>query len=169
MKPDIGAGDDGTTSLVGRRISKTSLVVDIIGDVDELNSLLGIAQANCSSELVKENIKQVQKKLFSVGAFLAGDAKHAVTQEDINELEEKLVEAEQKLSELKHFILPGGCSGGAFLHHARSYCRKCERKTHLLTTEKGLIAVYLNRLGDLLFALARLENKHNDASEEQWP
>ncbi len=169
MKPGIGSGDDGTTSLLGRRISKTSLVVDVIGDVDELNSIIGVAAASCKNEFVRQCLNGAQKKLFSIGAFLAGDAKRAVNAGDLKELEAQLQEAESQLSELKHFILPGGCAGGSFLHHARSYCRKCERKTHLLAGEKGLTAAYLNRLGDLLFALARLENKENNAPEEQWP
>jgi cob(I)alamin adenosyltransferase len=152
-------GDQGETSLGdGSRIPKTDRRVAAMGDVDELNSLLGWANANDGEQLAR-----VQNELFDLGADLSvayaeGDERLRITEEPIDRLEGEIDAANANLSPLKSFVLPGGTEEAARLFLARAVCRRAERTVLALEDANPLAAVYLNRLSDLLFVLARAAN-----------
>jgi cob(I)alamin adenosyltransferase len=155
-----GGGDKGQTSLGdGSRVAKTDPRVAAMGDVDELNSLLGWA---ASGEL-----ERVQNELFDLGADLsipyAEDDRLRVTQEMVDRLESEIDAVNADLPELKSFVLPGGTERAARLFLVRAVCRRAERTVLAVPDTNPLAAVYLNRLSDLLFVLARAAN----AGEEQ--
>ena len=153
-------GDAGETSLGdGSRIAKTDARVEAIGDVDELNSALGWALAAGSDP----RLEHVQNELFDLGAdlsvpFSESDGKLRVAQESIDRLEAECDEANTRLEPLKSFVLPGGNEFAARLFLARAVCRRAERRTLAVDEANPLVPVYLNRLSDLLFILARAAN-----------
>jgi cob(I)alamin adenosyltransferase len=179
-------GDDGSTSLFGgQRVPKAALRVEAYGGVDELNACLGLVLAACEPgrhPLVASVVGRVQSELFDLGAHLAtpGDASEPVrsalpgfTQEHVTRLEGEIDEASAAVPELRTFILPGGGEVAARLHHARTVCRRAERLVVLLSSKdsehvEGRLVVYLNRLSDLLFALARLANREAGHDETIW-
>ena len=165
-------GDEGLTSLVGgMRVSKASSRVDAYGDVDELNAALGLASRLVRNSRVNNILEAVQKDLFIVGAELASPPGLEVprVQEDrIKALESAIDEFLLDLEPLKEFILPGGNAGGANLHFARTVARRAERKIVKLMEEEEVrkeVLVYMNRLSDLLFVMARIENRESEFSE----
>lgn len=165
-------GDEGLTSLVGgMRVSKASSRVDAYGDVDELNAALGLARRLVRNGRVNNILEAVQKDLFIVGAELASPPGLEVprVQEDrIKALESAIDEFLLDLEPLKEFILPGGNAGGANLHFARTVARRAERKIVKLREEEEVrkeVLVYMNRLSDLLFVMARIENRESEFSE----
>jgi cob(I)alamin adenosyltransferase len=156
-------GDRGETSLGdGSRVSKLDPLVRAYGEVDELNSLLGWAQV----EAQDERLARIQNELFDLGADLSvpwveGDGRLRIGQEAIDRLETDCDEANASLSELRSFVLPGGSEAAARLHVARALCRRAEREVLEVAGEREinpLAPVYLNRLSDLLFILARAAN-----------
>ena len=153
-------GDAGETSLGdGSRIAKTDARVEAIGDVDELNSALGWALAAGSDP----RLEHVQHELFDLGAdlsvpFSESDGKLRVAQESIDRLEAECDKANTRLEPLKSFVLPGGNEFAARLFLARAVCRRAERRTLTVDEVNPLVPVYLNRLSDLLFILARAAN-----------
>ena len=156
-------GDAGETSLGdGSRVSKLHPLVRAYGAVDELNSLLGWARL----EAPGDGLERIQNELFDLGAdlsvpFLADDGKLRITQEAIDRLERDCDDANAALPELRSFVLPGGTEAAARLHMARATCRRTEREVLACALEADvnpLAAVYLNRLSDLLFILARAAN-----------
>jgi cob(I)alamin adenosyltransferase len=153
-------GDAGETSLGdGTRISKTDARVEAIGDVDELNSALGWALAAGADEA----LERVQNELFDLGAdlsvpFVEDDGKLRVTQESVDRLEAECDEANAELEPLKSFVLPGGGEYAARLFLARAVCRRAERRVLAVESANHLAGIYLNRLSDLLFILARAAN-----------
>ena len=153
-------GDAGETSLGdGSRIAKTDARVEAIGDVDELNSALGCALAAGPDA----RLEHVQNELFDLGAdlsvpFSESDGKLRVAQESIDRLEAECDEANTRLEPLKSFVLPGGNEFAARLFLARAVCRRAERRTLTVDGVNPLVPVYLNRLSDLLFILARAAN-----------
>jgi cob(I)alamin adenosyltransferase len=156
-------GDRGETSLGdGSRVSKLDPLVEAYGAVDELNSVVGWAAVVAGDPL----IARIQNELFDVGADLSvpyaeGDGKLRVEQAAIDRLEADCDEANADLPELKSFVLPGGTEVAARLHVARAVCRRAERVVLATAGERPvnpLVAVYLNRLSDLLFILARAAN-----------
>ena len=159
-------GDAGETSLGdGSRISKTHPLAEAIGDVDELNSALGWALAAGADA----TLEQVQNELFDVGADLSvpfgvGD-RLRVDQPHVDRLEELCDEFNAELPPLKSFVLPGGSEFAARLFLARAICRRAERRAIAAGEVKPLVPVYLNRLSDLLFILARAAN---DGDETLW-
>jgi cob(I)alamin adenosyltransferase len=154
-------GDKGETSLGdGSRVSKLDPRVTAIGDVDELNSLVGWAG----------ELDRVQNDLFDLGAdlsvpYVRGDDRLRITDEAITRLEAEIDEANASLPELRSFVLPGGSERAARLFIARAVCRRAERATLAVPDVNSLAAVYLNRLSDLLFVLARVAN---DGAEPLW-
>jgi cob(I)alamin adenosyltransferase len=178
MKIYTRTGDDGETSFLdGGRVPKSALRVDTYGEVDELNSSLGVAITNATQDEVRSTLSTIQSDLFSVGAILAdpkgqlSNDKVALDDSAVKQLEELIDRIVSQLEPLKTFILPGGSMGGASLHHARSVCRRAERKIVELASNEPVPSVvmsYMNRLSDLLFVLARLENKHQGIVEETW-
>jgi cob(I)alamin adenosyltransferase len=164
-------GDAGQTSLGdGSRVSKLDGHVRAYGAVDELNSLLGWAQA----EAHDERVGRIQNELFDLGAdlsvpFVESDGKLRIAQPAIDRLERDCDEANAPLPELRSFVLPGGTETAARLHVARAACRRAEREVLTVHVEQAvnpLALVYLNRLSDLLFILARAANVGTD--EPLW-
>ena len=178
MKIYTKTGDDGTTSLFsGGRVSKSHLRVDVYGTVDELNSYIGVARAYQASELVDKYLEAVQNHLFRLGADLATpmDAKAdwlvRIREDEVAWLETTIDELSETLPELKNFILPGGTPVAAHLQVARTISRRAERalvdlKEHEAINEQALI--YLNRLSDWLFTIARYENLQAGEVETKW-
>ena len=172
-------GDDGSTGLAsGRRLSKASLRVEAYGTVDELNSLLGLAVAEGCVEEVARSLGRVQGELFQLGAELSlphddesRRTSTAIEESHIRALEQEIDAFTSELEPLSNFILPGGYRTAATLHVARTVCRRAERLTvRLATTEElreGVIR-YLNRLSDLLFTAARLENHRRGVADVVW-
>ncbi|GBC96068.1 Cob(I)yrinic acid a,c-diamide adenosyltransferase [bacterium HR16] len=171
-------GDDGTTGLLGgQRVSKDSPRVEAYGSVDELNAYLGLAMVHLRSHpRLSEMLQQIQNELFVAGAELATPVGNKVPVEPIGEahvqrLESWIDELEQTLPPLRHFILPGGTAGAAILHVARTVCRRAERRVvTLYHTEPGNLHLitYLNRLGDLLFVMARAVNAAEGVQDVIW-
>jgi len=164
-------GDSGETSLGdGSRTSKLDPLVQAFGAVDELNSLVGLSRV----ALPDPRLERIQNELFDLGAdlcvpFEEGDGRLRVTQELVDRLEADIDEANAPLPELRSFVLPGGTEAAARLHVARAACRRAERETLAAARERPvnpLAAVYLNRLSDLLFVLARAANPAGD--EPLW-
>lgn len=168
-------GDRGETSLGdGSRVSKLDCRIGAFGAVDELNSQLGVALAGDLPEPFRPLLGRVQNELFDVGADLSvpygvGDGRLRVTQERIDGLESACDRFNADLPELRSFVLPGGSEASARLHVARTICRRAERDTLVAGQElkvNPLVLVYLNRLSDLLFILARAANAGRD--EPLW-
>jgi cob(I)alamin adenosyltransferase len=156
-------GDGGQTSLGdGSRTSKLDPLIRAYGEVDVLNSVLGWAQVAAQDE----RIARIQNELFDLGAdlcvpFAEGDGRLRIAQEAIDRLEADCDEANAPLPELRSFVLPGGSEAASRLHVARAECRRAEREVLAAALERPvnpLAAVYLNRLSDLLFILARAAN-----------
>jgi cob(I)alamin adenosyltransferase len=168
-------GDRGETSLGdGSRVSKLDCRIAAFGTVDELNSLVGVVLAGDLPEEIRTVLARVQNELFDLGAdvsvpFDADDGRLRVTQDQIDRLEADCDRFNARLSELKSFVLPGGTEIAARLHVARAVCRRAELVA-LDAAEQvelnPLVAVYLNRLSDLLFILARTANLGGD--EPLW-
>lgn len=178
MKIYTKTGDDGTTGLFGgARVKKTALRVEAYGTVDELNAALGVARASQLVAAVDAVLAQVQVDLFTLGAELAcvpgkeDKMKMALLEmRDAERLERAIDDAEAGLPALTNFILPGGSPGAAHLHFARTVCRRAERA--VLAIEDGPVradlVVYLNRLSDLLFVLARRVNHEARVADVPW-
>jgi cob(I)alamin adenosyltransferase len=181
MKIYTKTGDAGTTGLFGGgRVPKDDARVDAYGDVDELNAVLGAARATGPMPRVDEVLVSLQRDLFAIGALLATpdvEKMHAhltkarIDEARIEELERAIDACDNELEPLKAFIIPGGTPKAAALHVARTVCRRAERKVvHLQQSVElpKLTVVYLNRLSDLLFSLARVANKRAGAGEVTW-
>lgn len=179
MKIYTKGGDNGETSLFGgTRVSKADARVDAYGEVDELNACLGAARAALDDVDLEQTIVLIQQELFAVGARLADPAariagrvtKAAVTAEAVQRLEQTIDRLEQELPPLRRFILPGGGTAGALLHLARTVCRRAERRVVALGPDavEAIVIVYLNRLSDLLFMMARAANRRSGIIEIEW-
>lgn len=177
MKVYTKTGDDGKTSLMGgKRIAKNSLRIKAYGDVDELNSLLGII---LSYDLDKKNlgkIMRIQKELFVLGTDLATPNEvrfkvPRITPSYIKRLEKEIDQMTKGLSSLKNFVLPGGGKIGSNLHLARAVSRRAERSIVELSGDEKInknALVYINRLSDWLFTMARYINKVEGKKETVW-
>jgi cob(I)alamin adenosyltransferase len=172
-----GGGDAGETSLGdGSRVAKTDPSIEAYGTVDELNSVLGAVLAIGVPEPMREPLRQIQNELFDLGGdlavpFDADDARQRtrITKTQTEALERLCDEYNADLPELRSFVLPGGTEAGALLHVARAVCRRAERaalRAHESRVVNPLTLVYLNRLSDLLFILARSANASGD--EPLW-
>jgi cob(I)alamin adenosyltransferase len=171
-------GDAGETSLFDQsRVSKADGRVDAYGEVDELNACLGVACAENAHEDLADELVQIQKDLFALGSELADPSKRIaervskahVRPEDVGRLERLIDRLETELPPLRRFILPGGSRGGAALHMARTVCRRAERRVvGLGDAVEPLLVIYLNRLSDLLFVMARVANHRAGAPEVEW-
>jgi len=180
MKIYTKTGDRGETGLFGgARVSKASARVAAYGDVDELNSQLGVVctQLTASGPRLSQ-LRQIQADLFSLGAELARDPSKQVelgvpllSDAEIERLEHAIDELDRALPALKTFILPGGSLAAAFLHVARTICRRAERAVVQLGHSedvRGELVRYLNRLSDFLFTLARAENQATGVPDVPW-
>ena len=179
MKIYTKTGDAGQTSLFDQtRVSKADARVDAYGEVDELNACLGAARAAGLDGDMSTAIETIQRELFAVGARLADPSsriagrvtKAAISGHEIARLEQTIDRLEEALPPLRRFILPGGSAPGAWLHLARTVCRRAERRVVALGPEAAepLVIVYLNRLSDLLFVMARAANHRAGVPEIEW-
>jgi cob(I)alamin adenosyltransferase len=183
MKIYTKTGDTGDTGLFGGgRVPKSHPRVEAYGDVDELNATIGVARAAGPppDPQIDALLVRVQQDLFAIGALLATPDrermrihldKAKIDHERVAELERAIDAADTELEPLRAFILPGGSPKAAALHVARTVCRRAERRIVDIADEMEippLVIVYLNRLSDLLFTLARLANKRASAPETAW-
>ena len=174
-------GDEGDTGLFGGgRVSKDDPRVEAYGEVDELNAAIGMARSVEMMPRVDEVLAPLQHDLFAIGALLATPdhdkmreqlTKARIDGERIAEIERAIDAGEAELEPLRAFILPGGTAKAAALHVARTVCRRAERR--VITLQRTvplpqLAIIYLNRLSDLLFVLARVANKRAGAGEVTW-
>lgn len=163
------SGDQGTTALAdGARRPKHDPRVEAMGEVDELNSLIGLLLAEALPEDVSRALAAVQNDLFDLGAELALPGKALLAQSHLGRLEFQLVEWNAALPPLEEFILPGGGRAGALCHVARTVCRRVERRVSRLDDLPPLAIPYLNRLSDLLFVAARVINRAMGCKEVLW-
>ncbi len=169
-------GDKGETGLVGGgRIAKDSPRVRAYGDVDELNSVLGLVRASSRDDELGSILEGLQRDLFSLGANLAsreqGRGVPDITKDMVTALEKTIDSFQLGLSPLKAFILPGGGKTGALLHFARTVARRAERNIVALSKIEEVnenLVPYMNRLSDLLFVMARLANHRDGRKEVAW-
>jgi cob(I)alamin adenosyltransferase len=173
------AGDQGKTGLGdGSRVSKADPRVAAYGDVDELNAHLGLVRAHKVDADIDGILDHIQRDLFALGARLAdprpgasgAPGKATLGAPDVTRLEQAIDRLEDALPQLRKFILPGGAVAGARLHLARTVCRRAERR--IVSLGEGavepLAIIYINRLSDLLFVLARAVNRRAGAGETEW-
>ena len=181
MKIYTRTGDEGTTALFGGgRVSKDHPRVAAYGTVDELNAVVGQAVARVQDPDIRAGLSTIQHDLFAIGAVLATAHREDRPQPKgvpelpagrIPEMEAWMDQATEELPPLRAFILPGGVDGAAVLHLSRTVCRRAERGVvHLGTLEPvdERVVVYLNRLSDLLFTWARLENHRAGHGDVEW-
>jgi cob(I)alamin adenosyltransferase len=179
MKIYTKTGDDGTTGLFGgSRVGKDDELVEAYGTVDEANAAIGLARATEPAGALDTLLASVQGDLFVLGAELAcvPEKRHnlkltLIETADIERLERAIDTNEQGLPALKNFILPGGSRTAAALHAARTVCRRAERRTLTASRRVELrpeLLVYLNRLSDLLFVLARRANYDAGVADVPW-
>jgi cob(I)alamin adenosyltransferase len=179
MKIYTKTGDEGQTGLFdGTRVSKSDARVDAYGEVDELNAWLGLARAEGVDDEIGGMIEQLQKDLFAVGAMMADPGHHIATrvkkalvgEADVARLEGWIDTLEASLTPLRKFILAGGTRAGGALHVARTVCRRAERRMIALgtTAVDRNVLVYVNRLSDLLFVMARAVNARAGVPEVEW-
>jgi cob(I)alamin adenosyltransferase len=179
MKIYTKTGDQGDTGLFGGgRVAKSSLRVETYGEVDELNSVIGLARTEPIDTTIDTLLARVQSALFDLGAELATPPSSKVAlgipligEADILALEHAIDRAELELTPLKTFVLPGGSRAAAHLHLGRTVCRRAERRLVALHQAEPLRAEcirYLNRLSDALFVLARLANHRAGVADVPW-
>jgi cob(I)alamin adenosyltransferase len=181
MKIYTRTGDAGETGLFGGgRVPKDHPRVTAYGDIDELNSVIGLIRATPPADLFGELLQTIQQDLFAIGGHLATpDAsrvskaleKAALSEERVAEFERAIDDAESELPPLRAFVLPAGSAKAAALHLGRTVCRRAERSVVSLAREAQVPAVflvYLNRLSDLLFTLARLANHRAGVKDVVW-
>jgi cob(I)alamin adenosyltransferase len=179
MKIYTKTGDRGETGLfAGPRVSKDHSRIEAFGTVDELNAAVGVVRAAGAMEAIDDLLGGIQHHLFAIGAELAtpDPAAHStdlICEEHVLGLERAIDQYESELPELKQFVLPGGTSTAAALHLARAVCRRAERRVVTLAHAESSAAFdqvipYLNRLGDLLFVLARATNATAKLPDVIW-
>jgi cob(I)alamin adenosyltransferase len=178
MKIYTKTGDKGLTSLIGgTRVPKHHLRIESYGTVDELNSYIGLIRDQEIGDEDKNTLKEIQDRLFTVGALLASEPEKSrmkvpdLHEEDIALLEQEMDRMNEVLPPLKHFVLPGGNNIASFCHVARCVCRRAERNVVHLNEEEYVnenVIVYLNRLSDYLFTLSRKVVFDNNCEENKW-
>ena len=180
MKIYTRTGDEGTTGLFGGgRVAKTHPRVEAYGDVDELNAAIGLARAIEPMPHIDEVLVPLQRDLFAIGALLATPdrdkmkrqlEKASIDERRVTEMEHAIDDGDRELEPLKAFIIPGGSAKAAALHVARTVCRRAERRVIALADEDipPIVVIYLNRLSDLLFTLARVANRRAGTGEVTW-
>jgi len=165
-------GDDGTTGMGdGTRVTKSNLLIKAVGDLDELNSWLGLL---CSLKGLKENkeyLQNIQNRLFDIGGILTTKSKIPLNPEHLNKLEAEADKLNTGLPDLENFILPGGSKRSSVIHIARTVCRRAERSLIDANASEKIeksCLIYINRLSDFLFVLARRMNLDSGKEEVLW-
>jgi cob(I)alamin adenosyltransferase len=178
MKIYTKTGDKGTTSLIGgTRVAKSHLRIECYGTVDELNSYIGLVRDQAVNAGRADVLKEIQDRLFTMGASLASDPEKSkmktpdLLEEDVQLLEREIDVMMAEVPPLRAFVLPGGHQSVSFCHVARCVCRRAERLAIRLQEEsfvEQLVIIYLNRLSDYLFALCRKMTYELQAEEVEW-
>ncbi len=180
MKIYTKTGDKGETGLFGgERVSKNSLRIEAYGTIDELNAFIGMAVIEVSDKSVKDLLQKIQNWLFTIGADLATPDNEKTKklnvfrtpEEYYSYIEKEIDNYESKLEELRNFILPGGTKGAALLHICRTITRRAERIVVALNSTVKIgnnIIIFLNRLSDLFFVLARFDNAVTGTPDIEW-
>ncbi len=178
MKIYTKTGDNGTTMLFGGgRVSKAHLRIETYGTIDELNSYVGLVRDSTEDSILKNVLKGIQDRLFSIGANLAANPdkeklrKPEINENDIILLEQEMDNMDEKLPQLQHFILPGGHVSVSFCHITRCVCRRAERLCVALAEQEyvaDIIIKYLNRLSDYFFVLSRYIAFGLNIDEIKW-
>lgn len=179
MKIYTKRGDDGTTGLLGgMRVPKHHARIEAYGNVDELNSYLGVLRDLLEGSNHTAVLLEIQDRLFTIGSHLALEPGYegrmqlpSITEEDVAFLEKEMDRMDASLPEMKNFVLPGGHIAVSHCHVARCICRRAERSVTFLTEQNpvpGVILHYLNRLSDYLFVLSRMVSQEKGAVETAW-
>lgn len=179
MKIYTKTGDQGQTSLIsGRRVSKADLRIDAYGTVDELNSWIGLVRDQAINQSRRDLLKEIQDRLFTVGATLATDPDKSIKKalpdiipDDIALLEQAMDTMDETLPPLRAFVLPGGHESVSYCHLARTVCRRAERLVIALHAQSPVdehVLQYLNRLSDYLFVLSRKMAQELNIEEIAW-
>lgn len=165
-------GDDGSTGLAdGSRVAKSSGRIECIGDIDELNSLLGLLQTEEIDTGMASMLQDIQDMLFNTGAELSLPQSTLIDSDAVTRMDELIEQYNRDLPPLQEFILPGGNRAAAVCHLARAVCRRCERHLFQLAESEPVnqhCTTWINRLSDLLFILARLLARQNGGTEISW-
>jgi cob(I)alamin adenosyltransferase len=165
-------GDDGSTGLGdGSRTGKDSLRIAALGDVDELNSTIGLLLTEPMPQPMREQLTDIQHDLFDLGGELCIPGFENVADRQVERLDELLAHYNATLPRLAEFILPGGSRAAAIAHMARTVCRRAERSVVTLSRSEPVRSAclqYLNRLSDLMFVLARVLNRFAGGTDVQW-
>lgn len=163
-------GDQGETGLGdGSRVSKSHALIEVIGEVDELNCQIGLLRTELDAQdALDPLLGRIQHSLFDLGGELSVPGLQLISDAHVEELENALDSHNAALPPLANFILPGGSRAAAACHLARAVCRRAERRLVALEAELGASGRYLNRLSDLLFVLARVLVRRNGGSEVLW-
>lgn len=172
-------GDKGTTSLVGgQRVSKADRRIESYGTIDELNSFIGLLMTAIDDAEDEQFLLFIQHKLFTIGSYLATDRsttelkiESQVTQESIEKIEHEIDRIDEKLPKMKNFVLPGGCRSASLAHVCRTVCRRAERRIYSLAEQAEVedpVLIFINRLSDYLFVLARKECLKHNGKEIIW-
>jgi cob(I)alamin adenosyltransferase len=180
MKIYTKGGDKGETGLHGgKRVSKDIIRIEAYGTIDELNSFIGLADTEIKDQKVKTVLNKIQNYLFVLGADLSSPEIEEnkkkniprITEEHCTELEKEIDHFDALNEELRNFILPGGDKGASLLHVCRTICRRGERQVVTLNKQEIIgknIIIFLNRLSDLFFVLARYQNKVSGVPDIKW-
>ena len=167
-------GDQGKTKLAqGDSVYKNELIINAIGDIDELNSVLGVCISFCNDKNIMNEIKNIQNDLFNIGGEISlnDSSKNLLKDDSLSFLDNRIKELNVLLEPLEEFILPGGDFFSSNLHLARTIARRSERSIvdlYIKDLENNNIVKYLNRLSDYLFVLSRFYNKNNNIDENMW-
>lgn len=179
MKIYTKTGDKGETGLFnGARVRKDNLRVELYGTVDELNSIIGLARSFSPPKEIEKVLETTSKSLFNLGSDLATPLSPPpkfevprINKSNIEFLEQTIDKFDEALPPLKNFILPGGSHTAAYLHHARTVCRRAERLAVRLSFDENLgeyAVIFLNRLSDMLFTAARMSNYLSEVKDIEW-
>lgn len=165
-------GDFGTTVLGdGSRLDKFSLRIGAIGEVDELNTVIGLVLSQSVPADIKEHLVNIQHMLFDIGGELSLPGESVITERSVEDMERLIDYYNAGLPPLKEFILPGGAAAAVFCHFARAVCRRAERQVVALSRREVVnkhTLMYINRLSDFLFVIARVLNLGNKVQEHYW-
>ncbi len=174
-----GTGDTGRTSLVGgERVAKTHPRIESYGTIDELNSFIGLLMIEVEDERDRSFLLFVQHKLFTIGSYLATNQKQTelkieskVLPETITRIEHEIDRIDEGLPRMRYFVLPGGSRAAALAHVCRTICRRAERNIYRLAETAAVeehVLIFVNRLSDYLFVLARKECLKENGKEIIW-
>ena len=176
MKIYTKTGDKGATSLVsGRRVSKDEAIIEAYGSVDELNSFTGLLDSTEPDQLIRQDLRYIQNVLFNIGSILAQDEADfpdypTLLPEDTQFLERRMDEMDKNLPRMNAFILPAGSQQIALAHVCRTICRRAERRVISIDRDDKFsnVVIYLNRLSDYYFVLARHFHHSEEVPEVKW-